>query len=112
MEGIPLFSEKMDIDVVVDWVDVMENHFDCKGVTKAQKVKVSKSRLRGSTLEWWKYVQYERVSEGKKPISNWKAMVTKLRENFLPEDYKIQLHKMRQGLKQKDMDVSSYIEEF
>ena len=81
-------------------------------MAEAQKVKVTKSRLRGSTITWWKYVQDERVSEGKKLIANWKAIVTKLRENFLPEDYEIQLHKRRQGLKYKDMDVSSYIEEF
>ena len=39
-------------------------------------------------------------------------MVTKVKENYLPEDYEIQLHRKRQGLKQKDMDVASYTEKF
>jgi hypothetical protein len=45
---------------------------------------------------------------GKNPIENWSAMVTKIKENFLPEDFEIQLHKKRQGLKKKDLDVTSY----
>lgn len=46
----------------------MENDFECEGVSEAQKVKFYKSRLRGSTLTWWKYVQDERISMGKTPI--------------------------------------------
>ena len=75
-------------------------------------MKVATSRLRGSTLTWWKYFQGERVMQSKVPIANWKAMVIKIQENFLLEDFEIQLHQRRQGLKHKDMDVASYIEEF
>ena len=39
-------------------------------------------------------------------------MVTKLKDNFLPEEFEIQLHKRRQGLMQKDIDMTSYTEEF
>ena len=112
LEGVPLFSGKMDIDAVMDWLEGMENHFECEGISEAQKVKVAKSRLRGSALTWWKYLQDERVSMGKNPIANWSAMANKIKENFLPEDFEIQLHKKRQGLKQKDLDVTSYTEEF
>lgn len=69
LEGIPLFSGKMDPDLVMDWIEGMENHFECDGITEAQKVKVAKSRLRGSALTWWKFVQTEREKEGKQPIS-------------------------------------------
>lgn len=48
---------------------------------------------------------------GKKPIASWKAMVTKIKENYLPKDYEIQLHKKRQSLKQKDLDVAAYTKE-
>ena len=102
----------MDIDAVMDWIDGMENHFECEGVSKAQKIKLAKSRLRGSTLNWWKYVQDERVMIEKKPIANGNSMVTKLRENLLPDNYEIQLHKRRQGLKKRDLDVASYRKEF
>lgn len=39
-------------------------------------------------------------------------MVAKIRDNYLLEDYEIQLHKKRQILKKKDMDVTSYAKEF
>ena len=39
-------------------------------------------------------------------------MVSKIKENYLPEDYEIQLHRKRQSLRQKDLDVAAYIEEF
>ena len=37
LEGVSLFSGKMDIDAVMDWINVMENHFECEGVSEAQK---------------------------------------------------------------------------
>lgn len=112
LEGIPLFSGKMEPDLVMDWIEGMENHFECDGVTEAQKVKVAKSRLRGSALTWWKFVQTEREKEGKQPISAWKGMVAKVKEAYMPNDYEIQLHKKRQSLRQKDQDVNTYTEEF
>lgn len=39
-------------------------------------------------------------------------MVMKVKEQYLLEDYKIPLHKKRQSLKQKDIDVEKYSEEF
>lgn len=111
-EGLPHFSGRMDINTIMEWIEGMENHFECEGVTEAQKVKVAKSRLSGAALTWWKYLQEERVSMGKLPIANWKAMVSKIKENYLLEDYEVQLHKKRQRLKQKDLDVTSYTEEF
>ena len=89
----------MDIDVMMDWMDGMENHSDCEGVSEAQKIKVAKLRLKGLALTWWKYVQDESASVGKKPMANWNEMVTKSRENFILEDYEIQLNKKRQGMK-------------
>ena len=68
-------------------MDGMENYFECEGVSEEQKVKVVKSSLRGLVLTWWKYVQDERINMGKTPIANWKAMVTKVKENFVPKDF-------------------------
>ena len=45
---------------------------------------------------------------GKNPIANWNSIVTKLKENFIIEDFEIKLHKRRKGLKKKDLDVTSY----
>ena len=57
-------------------------------------------------------MQEERESEGKKKIANWKVMVSKIKETYLPKDYEVQLHKKRHNLKQKDLDVATFTEEF
>ena len=85
----------MDVEVVLESLKSIENYFECKGTTEAQKVRFAKSRLKGQALTWWKFVQEERESEGKKPIANWKEMVAKFKERYLLEDYEIQIHKKR-----------------
>ena len=39
-------------------------------------------------------------------------MMTLIKEAYVPEDYEILLHKKRQSLRQKEMDISSYTKEF
>lgn len=39
-------------------------------------------------------------------------MITLIKEAYVPKDYEILLHKKRQSLRQKEIDVSSYTEEF
>ena len=39
-------------------------------------------------------------------------MVALLREAYVPTYYEVQLPKRRMGLRQKDMDVSTYTKEF
>lgn len=65
LEGVALFSGKMDPDALIEWIEGLANHFECDEITKAHKVKVVKSRLRGAALTWWKFIQEERVKEGK-----------------------------------------------
>lgn len=112
LEGVPLFTSKMEVEVVVEWIEGMENHFECEGITEAQKVKVAKSRMRGTTLTWWKFIQDERKKIGKEPISSWKGMLVKIKETYFPQDYEVQIHRKRQNLRQKELDVSSHMEEF
>lgn len=112
LEGVPCFSGKMERQVVMEWIEGLENHFECGGVSEAQKVKVAKSRLRVAALTWWKFIQEERQKEGKNPIATWKGILAKVREAYILEDYEIQLHKRRQNLRQRELDVSSYTGEF
>ncbi|GLJ27819.1 hypothetical protein SUGI_0545980 [Cryptomeria japonica] len=111
LERVPLFCGKMEPEVVMEWIEGLENHFECDEISEAQKVKVAKSRLRGAALTWWKFIQEERKKEGKNPIATWKGMLAKVRESYIPEDYENQLHKRRQNLRQRELDVSGYTEE-
>ena len=41
---------------MMEWIEGMENHFECEGVIEAQKVKVAKLRLKGLVFTWWNYM--------------------------------------------------------
>lgn len=74
-------------------------------------MKFSRKKSKGHASLWWDYVQEERSKKGKEKITSWDIMVAKLKGKFLPSDYGIQLYRKLQNLKQKDMDVNTYIEE-
>lgn len=46
--------------MVLEWIESIENYFECEGIIEAQKVRFAKSRLQGQSLTWWKFVQEER----------------------------------------------------
>ncbi|XP_059068892.1 uncharacterized protein LOC131859313 [Cryptomeria japonica] len=75
-------------------------------------VKAAQTEPKGSTLVWWNYTQGERVKMRKNMISSWSRMVSLIKAKFMPTDYETQIIKRFDNLKQKDLDVESYTEEF
>ena len=57
-------------------------------------------------------LENERLDENKEQISTWKKMKVEIRKQFIPEDYEVLVHKRLQNLKQRDLDVSTYTQEF
>ena len=45
-------------------------------------------------------------------ITRWRLMVAKLKAKFIPVDYELELFKRWHNLKQKDMTMKDYTEEF
>lgn len=90
----------------------MDNHFESEDILDEQKVKVSKKKLKGHALLWWDYKKTKRRKQGKSRIVSWDKMVAKFKGKFLPKDYEVQLYKKLQGLKQKDLDIKTYNNEF
>ena len=68
---LPIFLGKMDVDAIVDWIEALNNHFECENIAEKDKVKIAKSKLKGPTLTWWNFTQGERVKEGKNMITSW-----------------------------------------
>lgn len=68
--------------------------------------------MQEAALTWWNFVQGERVKEGRGMIASWKKMIIEIKGVYVPEDYDVQLHKRRLNLRQKEMDVCAYTEEF
>ena len=52
------------------------------------------------------------MEEGKKPISLWKRMSVAVKGKFSLDDYEVIMHKRLQNLRQKDLYVDFYIEDF
>lgn len=67
--------------------------------------------MKGHALLWWDYEKSERRMKGKSNIVSCHIMVAKIKGKFLPSDYASQMFK-KLGLKQKEMDVKAYTEQF
>ncbi|XP_059075302.1 uncharacterized protein LOC131875246 [Cryptomeria japonica] len=110
--NLPMYEGKMDDEILLDWFSALENYFDCEDVEDKYKVKIAMSRMKGHALLWWDNLQADRGKKGLPKITSWPRMMDKMKDKFLPDDYKVQLYKKMQGPKQKDMDVQKYTKEF
>ena len=63
-------------------------------------------------MSWWNFLQNERLDENKEKIATWKKMKAKIRKQFIPEDYEVLVHKRLEDLRQRDLDVKTYTQEF
>lgn len=112
IEGLPIYNGSLNGEELLDWIEALNNHFEYKEVAEEKRVNLAKSRLKGSTLVWWNMMQEEREQIRRKKITSWERMKIMIKTQFLPIDYEVQMHKKLQNLKQREMDVSTYIEEF
>ncbi|XP_017970464.1 PREDICTED: uncharacterized protein LOC18609565 [Theobroma cacao] len=77
-----------------------------------RKVLFVKLKLKDTALQWWKRVEEQRARQGKLKISTWEHMKSKLRKQFLPVDYTMELYEKFHCLKQNNMTVEEYTSEF
>ena len=74
-------------------------------------MRFAQTKFKGHAAHWWKELQ-KYSKEGELKITRWRLMVTKLKAKFIPADYELELFKRLQNLKQRDISVKDYIEEF
>jgi hypothetical protein len=97
---------------LVDWINVLDKHFDYDEVPDEKKVKLAVTNMKGHALLWWDGVQAERKRNNKQPIKSWDIMVAKLKGKFLPKYYQLALYRQMQNLRQRFLVVREYTEEF
>lgn len=78
--GIPMFCGKMNPEECMDWIEALENCFECDNIPENQRIKVEKHKMKGPTLSWWNFLQNERIEEEKNPISTWKRMLAEIKK--------------------------------
>ena len=58
-----------------------------------------KTKLKGHGLLWWDHDELDKRRRGKPKIVSWDRMIAKMKGNFLPKDFDVQMHKKMQGLR-------------
>ena len=109
---VGVFSGNLKPDELIDWINELEEYFEYEDVRDPDRVKFAKAKLKGHAKIWWQEVQLERNRRGKEKITRWDRMVDKLKRQFIPVDYELDLFKKMQGLKQAGRSVQEYTEEF
>jgi hypothetical protein len=108
----PTFNGNLDPEELIDWLNEMEEYFEFEEVEDLDRVRFAKTRLKGHASIWWREVQLERGRRGKEKITKWEKMAAKLKRQFIPVDYELDLLKRMQGLKQGNRNIKEYTEEF
>ncbi|KAL5566080.1 hypothetical protein UlMin_029244 [Ulmus minor] len=86
------FDGYMHIEDFLDWLDGVEDYFDCMGVEDHLKVRLVTYKLKGGARAWWKQLQHSRFLEGQNPVISWPRMRQLLRNRFLPTNFSQMLY--------------------
>ena len=109
---VPTFLENINLEDLIDWINKLEEYFEYEEIEDPNRVGFVKAKLKGHTKIWWQEVQLERNRRGKGKITKSGRMIAKLKWKFIPIDYKLDLLKKMQGLKQVEKSIQEFIEEF
>ena len=88
----------------------MEKLFEYESTPDNRKVKIAVTRLEGHASLWWEHLQTDRQRRGKEKIRTGVKMVNRVKNKFL--HYQVSLLRKVQNLRQRDMSVKEYTEEF
>lgn len=98
------FFGQMHAEDYLDWGASLETYFEWKPIVEERRILFVKLKLKGAALQWWKRIEEQRSRQGKQKISTWEHMKTKLRKQFLPADYAMELYEKFHSLKQRSLN--------
>jgi hypothetical protein len=99
-------------ETLIDWLGEIDSYFEYESVQDPNHVHFSIMKLKGHAALWWDMLQKDLVDNILEKIKTWKNMVIKIKEKFLPIDYQQNLCRQLQNLRQKEISVHEYTEEF
>jgi len=102
---ILVYEGNLDTEELLDWIRALDTYFNYEDIEEDKKVKHVVTCLKGHTTLWWDELQADRRCKGKQKIKSWDRMIAKLKENFIPKEYYINLFRRLQNLRQKGMIV-------
>ena len=111
---VPDFKGELNPDLFMDWIQELEKYFDMEGIEEMdpRRTKIAASRMKSHAALWWENLQNARKRQGKEKIKSWPKMLKRLNVKFMPSDYQQRLFKEYQNLRQKELSISAFTEEF
>eukprot|EP00253_Pinus_taeda_P029162 PITA_29162 len=111
-EEVAVTTDGLSTEVLLDWISELDKYFECEEISEDKKVRFATTKLKGHAALWWDNVQAERRRSNKPLIKKWNRIIAKMKSKFLPKYYQIALNMQVQNLKQREMTVKEYTEEF
>jgi len=108
----PEFEGQLDLDLFLDWLQIVERVFEFKDIPEEKKVKLVPLKLKKYAFIWWSNVVSKRVRKGKGKIKISKKMKAKLKSKFMPPQYLHDNFLKLRNLKQGSMTVEEYTRHF
>jgi hypothetical protein len=88
---ILMYEGNLDIEDLLDWFRALDKYIDYEYMEEDKKVKHVFTRLKGRATLFRDELQANRGCKGKQRIKIWDRMVIKMKANFIPRDYQINL---------------------
>ena len=99
-----MFLGNLNPDELIVLINELE-YFEYEDIKDPNRVKYAKKKIKGHAKIWWQKVQLGRNRRGKEKVTKWDRMVNKLKKQFIPVDYELDLFRKMQGLKQAGKSV-------
>jgi hypothetical protein len=84
---ISKFSGGMQPEEFMDWVVVVKEILDLKGVPKDRRVSLVTTKFWHRAAAWWQQLKQASVRQGKLKITSWEKLLSKMQPAFLPHNY-------------------------
>ncbi|XP_057543823.1 uncharacterized protein LOC130823208 [Amaranthus tricolor] len=107
------FGRLMAGQKYLEWEKSLERYFEYKDIQEeVQRYKIAKVKLKGYGDSWLQGEQRGHTLRGKASISTWRKLKKRMRDRFIPHNYKQSQYVKWSTLQQRGDPVEDYIKEF
>ena len=94
-----MYSGNLNVEELMNWINAPSKYFDFEEIEDKKKVRYAATRLKGHASIWWDKLQIHREKRGKKKINSLDKMLNKIKIQFMPKDYQLNLLRQLQNLR-------------
>ena len=75
----------------MDCINAPNKYFDFEEIEDKKKVRYAATKMKVHASIWWDELQIHRERRGKSKINSWDKMISKIKSQFMPKDYQLNL---------------------